>query len=184
MLFAGIGVSDAGYLASVQYHRYSLTHEIASYKQESYTRDTLGIEYSRRIMPWVNGVAGARSGYEHHYESSLYARSYLVLIPEVGIRTRHDYINLKLMWSPAKLFKKISNEEKFPSFNFRFQPSITFTVNVNLQHSLWIPSSINDIEGVRNESKSSSSGKSSIGSSLRSSGSGKPTHGDAARSDK
>jgi hypothetical protein len=138
-MWFGVGVTDSSVYAQAYQGRYSLTHEVVAYKSERYSRDTLGVSYQKKTSKWLSILLQARSGYEHHYDSALYAKSYLISVPEIGIRTNHTYVSAIAAWSPAKYFYKLSDESGFSRSHLRFQPTVSFTILVNLDHSLWIP---------------------------------------------
>lgn len=141
--FLGLGVFDAGYYAQLQVKNASLTHQVVRYKEETYTRDMLGFSQAVKINRFISVTPSLSGGYEYHYESNHYAKSYFVAIPEVGITSNHDYISTKIMWTPAKYFVKLSREKNFRSSLFRVEPSVSIGVSVNLNHTLWIPKPLN-----------------------------------------
>lgn len=184
MLLFGLGLFDAGYLAQMQYKQYSLTHEIVKYKDETYSRDSLGVQYSKPLSRWVSGVAVARAGYEHHYDSKLYGKAYLFGVPEIGIQSRHDYVAVKILWSPFKYFYKVSDDSKYAKQSFRVQPSVSFTVSLNLEHSLWIPNSVNkESQNDNPKNLPTRLPRSTRSDSLRTPGIGKPAPSVPARSE-
>ena len=143
MIFLGLGVFDAGYYAQLQSTLFTATHQIVKYQAETYTRDLFGIRVEYKINKFISTVSELNLGYEHHYDSKLYARSYAVTIPEFGIQSNQDYINVKLLWTPAKYFVKLSRETKFNTHLFRVEPSVSIGIYLNLEHTLWIPRPVN-----------------------------------------
>jgi hypothetical protein len=143
MIFLGLGVFDAGYYAQIQAKLLTATHQSVRYQSETYTRDLVGLRYNLKLNHFVSVASELNVGYEHHYDSKLYARSYAVTIPEFGIQTNQDYINVKMLWTPAKYFVKLSREPKFTTHLFRAEPSVSIGIFINLEHTLWIPKPVN-----------------------------------------
>ena len=143
MIFLGLGVFDAGYYAQIQSTIFTATHQSVRYQTETYTRDLIGVRVEYKINKFISTVSELNLGYEHHYDSKLYARSYAVTIPEIGIQTNQDYINVKVLWTPAKYFVKLSREPRFTTQLFRAEPSVSIGIFINLEHTLWIPKPIN-----------------------------------------
>lgn len=156
-MFIGLGVTDSGYAAELLQGRYSLTHEVSSYRGESFTTDGGGVEYSGVVSRWVSVAGRARIGYEHHYRSEYYATSYVVLQPEAILRSRHDVVAVQLAWTPVKGFYRLTRQGRFDDRGVRVQPSVSLSVLVNLDYSVYTPSVLN--QPIQKSTKSLKKGK-------------------------
>lgn len=145
-MFIGIGASDAGISLELNHKSYYFSHEMVVFQNEQYTSDSAGLELVRKIDRHTSFVGRAKLGYEHHYRSELYARGYLVSMPEIGIRTNHDYIGVQFMLQPFKYFMRLTNQEDFPFHGMRVQPTILLSIRLDLNYTLYVPSQLTTLQ--------------------------------------
>lgn len=130
-MFFGLGITESGYLAEMQYHRYSLSHQVTSYRDERYVTQSVGVDYSFFYYKPVKFLTRVRAGLEYHYESIYYAKNYIVINPEVGLRFKTIRpIGIQAFITPLKFFYKTTGEDKYTQNGFRWDPSMVISIAI------------------------------------------------------
>lgn len=124
MLF-GLGITDSGYLAEMKYQRYSLSHQVTDYRNERFATQYIGVEDQVHKHGSVRFLAKMRIGLEYHYESQFYARNYLVISPELGLRFPiSKTLGIQAFSAPVKFFRRLTDQNKFSVDGFRWDPNL------------------------------------------------------------
>lgn len=138
-MFIGVGAGDAGINLELNHKRYYFSHEMIVFQNEQYTSDGIGAELVKKLDRYTSFVGRAKVNYEHHYRSELYARSYATLVPELGIRSNHDYVGIQFMLQPFKYFVRLTNQDSYPIQGMRVQPTISLSIRFDLNYTLYVP---------------------------------------------
>lgn len=138
-MILGLGVSDAAYSLELQHKYFYVAHELASFREESFTTEKVGAEAKFSVLPKSSLILRSDLGYEHHYKSTYYAQSYAVFTPSVGVRSNHDYLGLQILWSPMKGFLRLNRQKDYAEKGFRVQPNITLSIRLDLLFTTYVP---------------------------------------------
>ena len=138
MLF-GLGLVDDGYALSLHQKSYFLVHEQKSWRGEQFSVDSLGYSLKLPMSKMVSFTAHAKMGYEHHYRSEHYARSYVASSAGFGVETTHNLVRFAFHVEPGKYFYKLSAERDFPKQSFRMAPSATVSILFNISDTIFVP---------------------------------------------
>lgn len=138
MMF-GLGLVDDGYAMSLHNKAYFLVHEQKRWRDEQFSVDSLGYSLKLPLTKMVAFTSHVKLGYEHHYRSEHYARSYVASSAGFGVETTHNLVRFAFSVEPGKYFYKLSDEQGFSRHSFRVAPSATVSVLFNISDTLFVP---------------------------------------------
>lgn len=138
-MFFGLGLVDDGYALSLHHKSVFLVHEQKQWRGEQFSVDSLGYSLKIPVTKMVRFTSHLKLGYEHHYRSEHYARSYLASSAGFGVETTHNLVRFAFSVEPGKYFFKLSGEQGFPKHSFRVAPSATVSVLFNISDTIFVP---------------------------------------------